>query len=212
MTQEKVQGLSLFSSLFMALLAVVVLIGGMLTTVFYVYSKSAVEKQTRERIQQQFSAISSHFKTELGAALVKDLHLIASNPILDDFIMSSALEREVAARGVERYFFEALRYSKNYECIIFVNSFGKETIKVNRSGRVRTYRAMAGTRVFSRLKAGRPGDIDVEGPFKNQDGELLFTAGIYKTDADIGQFGGVVLINHRLTDFLDYLDGITIFG
>ncbi len=212
MNQEKLKGLSLFLRLFLALLAVVVLISGMLTTVFYAYSKDTVEKQTGERIQQQFAAVNYHFQTELRAMLIKDLHLLASNPLLDDFIMSSELEREVTARGVERFFFESLRYSKNYECIIFVNSFGKETVKVNRSGRVRTYRSMAGSRVFSRLQAGRSGDIDVEGPFKNQRGELLFTAGIYKTDADIGQFGGVVLINHRLTDFFGYLDGITIFG
>ncbi len=210
MNQEKLKGLSLFLRLFLALLAVVVLISGMLTTVFYAYSKDTVEKQTGERIQQQFAAVNYHFQTELRAMLIKDLHLLASNPLLDDFIMSSELEREVTARGVERFFFESLRYSKNYECIIFVNSFGKETVKVNRSGRVRTYRSMAGSRVFSRLQAGRSGDIDVEGPFKNQRGELLFTAGIYKTDADIGQFGGVVLINHRLTDFFGYLDGITI--
>jgi PAS domain S-box-containing protein len=211
MNQEKIKGISLFPRLLLALLTVVVLISGMLTTVFYVYSKRSLEKQTMGNIRQQIARISYHFTAELGAVLVKDLHLLASNPILDDFIMSSELEREVTGRGVERFFFESLRYSKNYESISFVNSSGQEVVKVNRSGRVRTYRTVAETPIFARIKAGQAGGIDVEGPFRDQYDNVFFTSGIYKTDADIGRFGGVVLVDHSLREFLGYLDTIKIF-
>jgi len=203
--------LSLFPRLLLALIGIVVLISGMLTTVFYVYSKGSVEKQTMERIQQQFATISYHFTAELRAVLVKDLQLLASNPILDNYIMSSELEREVTARGVERFFFESLRYSRNYESISFVDSSGQEAVKVNWSGRVRNYRSIARSPIFNRIKAGQPGSIDVEGPFRDQYGNVLFSAGIYKTDADIGRFGGAVLIDHSLMEFLGYLDRIKIF-
>ena len=208
---DKVKGLALFPRLLIALLAVVVLLSGLLTTVFYVYNKRAVEKQTMENVLQQFETISYHFRTELRAALIKDLQLLASNPILDAYIMSSALEREVTARDVERFFFESLKYSRNYESITYVNSAGREAVKVNWSGRVRTYVDVSRKPIFTRIKAGLPGGIDVEGPFKDQNGAILFTAGIYKTDADIGQFGGVVMIDHSLMEFFGYLDRIKIF-
>ena len=139
MDLDEKKGLSIFSRLLVALLGVVVLISGVLTTVFYDYNKSALERQTEENILQQVEAISYHFRSELRDTLVKDLQLLASNPILDDFSMSSEFERDVAARAVERFFLESLKYSKSYESISFVNQAGAEVIKVDWSGRVRTY-------------------------------------------------------------------------
>ncbi len=211
MNLDKVKGLALFPRLLIALLAVVVLVSGLLTTVFYVYNKRAVEKQTMENVLQQFETISYHFRTELRAALIKDLELLSSNPILDTYIMSADFEREVTARGVEQFFFESLKYSRSYESITYVNAAGREAVKVNWSGRVRKYADLSRKPIFTRIKAGQPGGIDVEGPFRDQTGAILFTAGIYKTDADIGQFGGAVLIDHSLMEFFGYLDRIKIF-
>ncbi len=212
MNQEKITGISLFPRLLVAMLLVVVLISGILITVFYVYSKSAVEKQTREHVQQQFAAIGYRFQARLGGVLVKDLNLLAANPILDDFVMSSELEHEVAARGVERFFVEYLRYSRNYESITFVDALGDEAVKVSQAGRVKSRTNVAGSPLFAELKNGHSGEIAVEGPFRDQRGNVLFTAGVYKTDADIGQFGGVILVNHSLREFLAYLDSVRIFS
>jgi PAS domain S-box-containing protein len=197
--------------LLIALLGVAVLLSGLLTTVFYVYNKSALEKQTTENILQQFDAIGYHFRYELRDALVKDLQLLASNPVLDEFLTASEFDREMTARAVERFFLDSLKYSRSYESISFVNFSGREAIKVDWSGRVRTYRDAGKRPVFARIKSGQAGNIEVESPVVDRDGNVVFSAGISKTDADIGKFGGAIIIEHGLKDFISYLDRIKIF-
>jgi diguanylate cyclase (GGDEF)-like protein/PAS domain S-box-containing protein len=203
-------GLSIFSRLLIALLSVVMLISGVLTTAFYVYSHRAVDKQTTENILQQFQTISYHFRYELRDALVKDLQLLASNPALDGFITGKG-GREIEVSEVERFFLQSLKYSRSYESITFIDRAGSEVVKVNWSGRVRAYRDAAERPLFRALKNGLPGGIDVEGPVIAPYGEVLFSAGIQKTGARLGDFSGAVIIDHSLKDFIDYLDKIRIF-
>lgn len=206
------QGLSIFFRLLIALLAIVVLISGALTAVFYIYSKKSLEKQTTEYVLQQFETVSYHFRTELRAALVKDLQLLASNSLLDEYITSISSEREAAARAVEHFFFESLKYSRNYERITFLNAAGKETVKVDWSGRVRVFHDRGGRELFTRMRSEQQGRIDVGNPVLDQYGNLLFTAGIYKIDPDSNTFGGVVMIDYNLREFIAYLDRIAIFN
>ena len=211
MDQAEKKGLSLFPRLLMALIGIVVLISGMLTAVFYVYTRSSLERQTTESVLQQFETISYHFRYELRDSLVKDLQLLAANPLLDGFMMSSALERDVNARALERFFLESLRYSRNYESISYVDVVGKEVIRVDWSGRVRKYRDLSNRPLFQRIKEGEMGSIDVGNPTMDEHGNVQFTAGIHKIDADIGKFGGAVMVEHSLKDFISYLDRIRMF-
>ncbi len=205
------KGHSIFSRLLIALLGVVVLVCGMLTGVFYVYSRQSLEKQTKERILQQFDMIGYHFRSELRNSLVNNLQLLSSNPVLDEFLMSSDIEREIAARSVERFFLESLKYDKSYTSISFIGYAGVEAIKVDRSGRVRNYRNLSSRPFFNRIKQGGPGGVDVENPAVDAQGDVLFSAGIFKTDADIGKFGGAIVITYSLKQFVEYLDRIRIF-
>jgi PAS domain S-box-containing protein len=204
-------GLSIFPRLLIAFVGVVIIMSGMLTAVFYVFSRKSVEKQTEEYVRQQFQTISYNFGSELRNALVKDLQLLNANPLLDEFLMSSIAEREVTARAVERSFLESLKASRSYQSITFVDADGKEAVKVDWSGRVRKHRSVGDRALFTRLRAGNPGAIDVEGPFTDQYGNILFSAGIYKTDADIGKFGGAVIIDYNLEEFFNYVGRIKIF-
>jgi signal transduction histidine kinase len=210
-TQKEHKGLSIFSRLLIAFVGVVIVMGGALTAVFYVHSRKSVEKQTEEYVRQQFQTVSYHFRSDLRDALVKDLQLLNSNPLLDDFLMSSHEEREVNARGLERFFLESLKTSRSYQSIAFVDAVGKEAVKVDWSGRVRTLRDAGKTPLFRRLSAARPGSIDVEGPAVDTYGNLLISIGINKTDADIGKFGGAVVIEYSLEEFFNYVDRLKIF-
>ncbi len=212
MNSGKHKGFSIFSRLLVALLGVVVLVSGTLTAIFYIYSRRSLEKQTTETVLQQFETISYHFQYELRDSLMKELQLLSSDPVLDDYIMSSDFEREVAARALERLFLQSLKYSRSYESIAFVNQSGMESVKVSSSGRVRAYRSVAQQPLFLRIRQGQPGSIDIESPSVDRQGNVMFSAGIYKTDADIGKFGGVLVIQHSLKGFLDYLDRIKILG
>jgi len=211
MKRSEKEGLSLFPRLLIALMGIVVLISGMLTAVFYIYNKRALAKHTTENVMQQFETISYHFRYELRDALIKDLQLIASNPILDDYIMSTEFDREVSARSVERFFLESLKYSKNYDGISYADFTGKEVIRTDWSGRVKVYRDFSRRQLFMRLRAGQAGSIEVDSPVVDRYGTIQFSAGIHKVDSDIGKFGGVVIVDHSLKDFVSYLDRIRIF-
>lgn len=211
MKPDEKKGLSLFPRLLIALMGIVVLINGVLTAVFYVYNKRALEKHTTENVLQQFETISYHFRYELRDALIKDLQLIASNPILDEYIMSTEFDREVSARSVERFFLESLKYSKNYDGISYADFTGKEVIRTDWSGRVKVYRDFSRRQLFLRLRSGQAGSIDVDSPVADRYGNIQFSAGIHKVDADIGKFGGAVIVDHSLKDFVGYLDRIRIF-
>jgi PAS domain S-box-containing protein len=205
------KGLSIFPRLLIAFVGVVIVMSSMLTAVFYVFSRKSIEKQTEEYVRQQFQTISYYFGSELRNALVKDLQLLDSNPLLDEFIMSSEVEREVNVRAVERFFLESLKTSRSYQSITYVDAAGKEAVKVDWSGRVRKYRYVGGRALFTRLRAENPGSIDMEGPFADKYGNILFSAGIYKVDEDIGKFGGAVVIDYDLEEFFNYIGRIKIF-
>ncbi len=208
--KRDVKGLSIFSRLLIAFVGVVMIMSGILTAVFYVFSRRSVEKQAEDYVQQQFQTISYHFRTELRNTLVKDLQLLASNPLLDEYLMSSEAERDVNARGLERLFLESLKTGREYQSITFVDAVGRERVKVDWSGRVRTYRNVSSRPLFKRISSESPGSIDIEGPFADRFGNVLISVAIYKTDADIGKFGGAVIIDYSLEEFFRYLDRLKI--
>jgi PAS domain S-box-containing protein len=96
--------------------------------------------------------------------------------------------------------------------ISFVDYAGMEKIKVDRAGRIRTYRDMSSSKLFANIAAASSGSIDIEGPYRDEDDNNLLSIGINKTDADIGEFGGTIFIEYDLQYFLQYLDEIKIFN
>jgi len=205
------KGLSLFMRMLIAFIAVVILVSGTLTWASYVFNRRSIEQHTAENILQQFRAIEYHFGYESRVDMVKDLRILASNPVLDDFIMSSPVEREVGARAVERLFLGAMKYHESFEGVYFVDTLGMEQVRVDRSGRVKTYRNLSAHRLFTRIKNGTPGGVDLVGPWKNSAGRVVASIGIHKVDQDIGKFGGALVIDWSLDGFIDYLGKIKIF-
>ena len=56
-----------------------------------------------------------------------------------------------------------------------------------------------------------PRELQVAGPLVDETGMISFIAAIAKVDLDIGDFGGVVMIRQRLTDFLADLRAVRFF-
>jgi PAS domain S-box-containing protein len=211
MNQQK-KGVSIFIRLLLSFLGVVILVSSTLTTVFYVYDKHSLKKHTVEQIQQQFEAVDFHLRFEMQEKLLNDLRLLSSNPTLDDFIMSNEPEKDIHGRALERLFLESLKYIRSYDSISFVDAHGKEKVKVGRNGRVSTYRDVSGSALFGKIKNGRPGTIHAGVPSRDEEGQVVFSIGINKIDPDIGKFGGAIIVQYNLRDFIAYLDKIQIFG
>jgi PAS domain S-box-containing protein len=203
-------GLSIFTRILIAFVGVVIFVSCLLTAIFYVFSKRSVEKQAEEYVRQQFQTIRYNFGSELKNALVKDLQLLDANPLLDDVIRLSGARREAAKLAAERTFLEALRAGRSYQSITFIDSTGRETVKVDWSGSIRKYDFVGGWPLFRRMREGSLG-IDVEGPFTDQYGNILFSTGVNKTDAKKGEFSGAVIIDYNLEEFFNYAGKIKIF-
>ncbi len=210
MKRSETKSLSIFHKWLIAFLAVVITISGTLTAVFYVFSKKSIEKQTQERLHQVFSEAEHYINNEIEA-FVKDIQLLASNPLLDEYLISSEIELDINARVLERLFLRSLKLMNDARNISFVDYSGKERVKVDRTGRIRRYGDVSGSRIFSEISSGHPGSIHLEGPHNHKEEKVLITVGIHKIDADIGEFGGAIIVDYSLENFLKHLNEIIIY-
>ncbi len=211
MVKSEQKGLSIFHKLLIVFLFLIIMISGVLTVVFYVFNKHSLEESTKERLLHEFKATSHYFQKAISEELIRDLKILASNQVLNEFMTSSALERNIFARMLGKSFIESLHYTQSYRRISFADYSGKEKVAAGRQGRLENYRDLSGSRLFTQIESGGPGGISIEGPYY-KDEEAQFSIGIYKTDEDIGEFGGAVVIHYSLENFLKNLDSIKIFG
>ena len=210
--KEGSKGFSIFSRLLVSFLGAVVVISTALTAIFYVYTTRSLKRQAIENIQQQFEALDYRLRFQLQKELLNNLRVLSSNPLLDEFIMSSELEKEINARGVERLFLESMKYIPGYHTVVFADARGRETIKVDRTGRVKQYRDVSRNELFLKVRAGQPGGVHFEAPRSDARGGTGFSIAVHKTDNDIGKFGGAVTVAYSLDELFDHLAGIRILG
>ena len=157
MGRDKTQGLSIFYRLLIAFLSVVTVVAGIVTAVFFGFSRESLHRHAKEEIKQHFEAIIYQFRDELGDDLKRELRLLASNPVLDEFMMSSEFELEINARAVERLFMEYIRNTESHHGISYVDYTGMERVRVDRTGRVRAFRDLGKSELFARIESGSSG-------------------------------------------------------
>ncbi len=209
---KRLNGLFLFHKLMILVFVSLVVISALLISVFVYFSKESTAKHVVERLQQEFSGNSDHFDNQLRANLVKDLRLLAANPSLDEFIMSNKMEKNITARAVEKLFLENVNYTQSYKGIRFINSFGIESIKVSRAGRHRDYQDIGDSTIFTKLENVEAGGLVVDDIIVDGQKGMEFSIGISKIDPDIGEFGGAVIIDLSLNEFIQSIGSLKIFS
>ncbi len=210
--QVEGKGLSIFYRLLIAFLAVVTVVSVSLTVVYYLFSKQSIEQNARNAIARDLEAVAQSFQHNLRYVLVRDIKLLAANPVVDDYLMSSELSAEVTARAVERLFLQSVRHAKDIRYISFVDYVGQEKILVNREGHIKTSRNKSGDELFNRIATSPAGSILIKGPRNDGKGNTVFSIGIYKTDPDIGEFSGAIMVEYSLDNFFTSLEKIQVFG
>jgi len=193
-------------------LGAVIVISGLLTAVFYVFSVRAHMAQANERVLQQLTSIDQNIRQQFHEALPRELRVLAASPVLDEYIMSSRLEKPILSKSVERLFLQALTYSRSDEQIAFVNVLGQEEIKVDRLGRRHAYEDLRETPLFRAVAEIPPFALCAQGPIQKPDGAVSYTIAIPKIDGDIGKFGGAVVVRYSLSDFFEALDRKRMYG
>ncbi len=211
MEKSDITGLSIFFRLLIAFLLVVTLISGSMTIVYYVFSKKTIENQTQDQLVQVMNGIHDRIRSDIDS-IKKDIQILASNPLLDEYLMSSEIEYEINARSLERLFMKSMKLMPDVTYISFVDYAGMEKVRVDRTGRSGTYRDISNSLLFRDIASAPSGSIHIDPPYPNKDGEQVISFGINKTDTDIGEFGGAIIIEYDMQHFFRYIDEIKIFN
>lgn len=102
--EEKRTGFSIFYRMLIVTLAVFILVIFSVTVTYFFFSKQSVEKYAKEAIAREMQAVSYAFQNNIQDKLGRDLKILMSNPVLDEFLMSQDDMEELNARAVERLF------------------------------------------------------------------------------------------------------------
>jgi len=240
-TTKKKEGISIFLRILLVFMAVNIVTSTILIGVAYIFSTRSIEMRTKERLSQQVATIRDNFEKQYGTILKSTISGLASLSTLDDYLLASDPEKLILSKKIERLFLRTTRDFRSLQSIRFVDFFGEVKISVAQKSQRRepvnlkeqrgslednAYAPSheASVRLFQRLESiplllssgymewfMPPREIQIEGPFLDEDGRFSSVAGIAKLDLDMGTFGGVVMIRQNLDDFFNYLREVKFF-
>ncbi len=239
MATSKKRGVSIFLRILFFFMLVNIATSSILIFLAYSFSRDSIERRTKENIAQQIDTIHQIFAEQFITELKRSLSTIAASSALDDYLQASVVERIVAQKKLERMFLQLLRDFGDFHSASFVNADGDvmieavgkvrrrepinlETGRSESAGITDPAAFEASARLFKLLKSiplllssggmewfMPPREMEISGPFVDQNGRVSFVAGLAKIDLDTGSFGGVVVIRHKLDDFLAGLRTVT---
>jgi PAS domain S-box-containing protein len=181
--------------------------------VYYRHSRRVVEDSIRGQARALCERIEREFTLQYVAPVEHELHLLATSPQLNNYLMSSKEEMPLHRADVERLFLSLSQGRDLYVSTMFLDASGQETIGTCGNVRQRTFRSLAqrmdeGLRgrslneVFAVLKSGKAPSIACGAPFRDAGDKLGILVGITKQEPEAGGFGGAVVQHCDLTNFV----------
>jgi signal transduction histidine kinase/DNA-binding response OmpR family regulator len=234
-------GLSIFSRLLIVFLSVNVVTGAALIFFGYSFSSRSMENRARVTIDQQFLGISRRFEQEFRIDLKRTISRLISSTLLDDHLFASKAEQVITAKRMEQLFVQTTREFPGFERISFVNLDGVSevdvVVKKTRSGSAaqqiptvakdfphQDSSEIVARKLFEKISATPlllssgplewfmpPRELQIEGPYVDESGQVVALAGMAKLDLDTGEFGGAVFIRINLARYLSYLREIRLY-
>ena len=232
---------SLFHRLLLMLLGVSAILATPILYLSYEYIKDAAGIRTEEYLTQQLTMLAASYDQEYRNAPQRSLKQIASSDTLTDYLSGPREERLVNAKLLEAYFFHIAKEHATFSGIYFIDADGREIAAVvdqQRGGYDGPPRSwtdppdgledqptiLAGRRLFDQisttpalLSAGNmewfmpPRDIQVTGPYLDENGRPSLLAGLPTLDIDSGAFSGAVMIRLNLDVFIRMLKTVKVF-
>lgn len=232
-------GISIFLRILIVFMSVNIATSGILILVALKFSRTSIEKRTKETIAQQIETIRKNFEDQYRKHPSESLWSLASSSNMNEYNSVSDLEKMVVGRKMEYDFVKIISSHNTYHSIQFVNPFGD--IKINVAGKLRhrddnnlrqslnedstiSPSTTASINLFNALESipvvlssgymewfMPQRDIQVEGPFYDEDGGISLISGVSILDLEIGEFGGVVLLRQSLDYFLNNLRNVKFF-
>ena len=240
MTQTGKPGISIFVRMLIVFLCVNIVTSGILLVIAFGFHRQSMEERTKEAVTQQLEILRDNFENEHRLNLKRSLDVLASSSILDDYLTVSRFEKAILQKKIEQMFVQALKTYRTYHSIRFVDADGNVSISV--TGRLRQKEAVnlkqsgpespplppsleASKKLFETLESiplllsggymewfMPPRELQLEGPYVDEDGALSLLGGVSKLDLDVGEFGGVLMIQQKLDPFLEGLRDVRFFN
>jgi len=206
----------------------------------FAFHRQTIEKRTKETVTQQLQILHDNFQNVYRLNLKRSLEVLASSSILDDYLTVSEFEKRILSKKIELLFIQTIKSGQTYHNIRFVDAEGNIRISVtdklrNKEGfNLKKIKLESSTSPASSLGASvklfqtlesiplllsggymewftPPRELQLEGPFVDENGILSLLAGVSKLDLDIGAFGGVIMIQQKLGSFFDGLRDVKFF-
>ena len=240
MTSKSKKGISIFVRILIVFLGVNIATSGILLVIAFAFHRKAIEKRTKETVTQQLEILHDNFENDYRLDLKRSLETLATSSLLDDYLTVSELEKKILSKKIEQLFIQTIKTSKTYQSIRFVDADGNVSIGVAGKLRQKeavnlknvnfeslpppTTSLSASVMLFQLLESiplllsggymeffTPPRELQLEGPFVDENGRLSLLAGIAKLDLDVGAFGGVLMIQQKLDNFLAGLRDVKFF-
>lgn len=224
----------------MVFLCVNIITSGILVVAAFIFHRNAIEKRTKEAVTQQLIILHDNFDNDYQQDLKRSLEVIVSSSLLDDYISVSKFEKAIVGKKIEQMFKQTIKTFQTFQNIRFVDADGNVTVGVKGKLRFKgsvnlkdndlasldspAPTLAASLKLFQTLESiplllsggylewfTPPREIQLEGPFLDEDGSLSLLAGVSKLDLDVGAFGGVIMIQQNLEKFLTNLREVKFF-
>ncbi|MGD8890211.1 MAG: histidine kinase dimerization/phospho-acceptor domain-containing protein, partial [Desulfobacterales bacterium] len=240
MASKSKKGISIFVRILIVFLSVNIATSGILMVIAFAFHRRAIEKRTKETITQQLEILHDNFENDYRLDLKRSLEVLVSSSILDDYLTVSEFQKAILGKKIEQLFKQTIKTCKTYHNIRFVGADGNVSIsvagKLRRKEAVNlkqinleslpspTSSLGASAKLFQTLESiplllsggymewfTPPRELQLEGPFVDENGTLSLLAGVSKLDLDVGAFGGVIMIQQKLEKFFDGLRYVKFF-
>ena len=240
MALKNKKGISIFVRILIMFLCVNVATSGILLVVAFVFHRKAIERRTKETITQQLEILHDNFENDHRVDLKRSLETLVSSSLLDDYLTVSEFKKKILSKKIELMFLQSIKTDKTYHNIRFVDADGNVDISVTGKLRQKEAVNLAqinlaslpsaapsleaSVKLFQRLESiplllsggylewfMPPRELQLEGPFVDENGTLSLLAGVSKLDLDVGAFGGVIMIQQMLDKFLAGLRDVKVF-
>ena len=241
MSQIEEKGISIFARILVVFLFVNIATSGILLMIAFGFHRRSIGKRTKEAVTQQLEILRDNFENEYRHNLKRSLDVLASSSIIDDYLTASEIEKTILEKKIEQMFIQTIKTYRTYKCIQFADADGRISVGVTEKSRKKNTvdlnqiklesptalppSSVASLKLFETLEAiplllsggymewfMPPRELQLEGPFVDEDGTPALLAGVSKLDLDVGSFGGVLMIQQQLGSFFEGLRDVKFFN
>ena len=218
------RNLPIFTRIFLALTGIGLVVGIISSAIYYGLTANLIRLSAQDQLKTATHSTHSHFQLKYLKRITSDLKRLESSPIVNDLLSSSGGDLYLTRPQVERLLLSIIEVSDGlYSSLRLIDPAGNEIAGVVDGKRLRTFTALMnhttapGTagriaRLFARLRDNQPGSILFSKPVADADGRYTVLVGIVKREPEIGGFGGAMIAQFDLTDFLKFISDFKVFG